>query len=119
NDAAAEMILDEVRRFTSNDDTRLIASIAGGRKTMGALLHAAMSLLGRRQDRLTHVLVNEPFDHPGLRPKFFFPGQPGTRHELRLPDGRLEVVPTAQARPELAEVPFAALHYLFREHLGR
>jgi len=30
---------------------------------MGALLYAALSLLGRPQDRLTHVLVNEPFDN--------------------------------------------------------
>src|SRR5207249_1527430 len=32
NDAAADFIMDEVRRITFDDDTRLIASLAGGRK---------------------------------------------------------------------------------------
>jgi CRISPR-associated protein (TIGR02584 family) len=119
NAAAAEFILDEVRRTTANDDTRLIASLAGGRKTMSALLHAAVSLLGRRQDRLMHILVNDPFDQASLRPRFFFPGQPGGDHRLRRPDGSERIVLNAEAHLELAEVPFAPLHYLFREHLGR
>jgi len=83
------------------------------------LLHAAVSLLGRRQDRLTHILVNEPFDQAGLRPKFFFPGQPGGDHKLRQPEGSERLVRNADATLQLADVPFAPLHYLFREHLGR
>ena len=86
NAAAADAILDEVRRITANDDTRLVASIAGGRKTMGALLASAVSLLGRRGDRLTHVLVNDPFDHPALRPRFFFPPLAPREYRLRQPD---------------------------------
>lgn len=43
NSAAADFILDEVRRIVENPDMRLIASLAGGRKTMGALLYAAMT----------------------------------------------------------------------------
>jgi CRISPR-associated protein (TIGR02584 family) len=119
NAAAAELILDEVRRLTANDDTRIIASLAGGRKTMGALLHAAISLLGRRQDRLTHILVNEPFDNPALRPKFYFPGQPGPTHQLPTPNGPPVQASGADARPQLAYVPFVPLHYLFKEYLGR
>jgi CRISPR-associated protein (TIGR02584 family) len=119
NAAAAEVILDEVRRLTANDDIRMIASLAGGRKTMGALLHAAVSLLGRRQDRLTHILVNDPFDQGGLRPKFFFPGQPGGDHKLRLPDGTDRTIRNADAVLQLADVPFAPLNYLFREYIGR
>jgi CRISPR-associated protein (TIGR02584 family) len=119
NAAAAEQILDEVRRLTANDDVRLIASLAGGRKTMGALLHASVSLLGRRHDRLTHILVNEPFDQAGLQPKFFFPGQPGGDHQWRRPNGSTEAVRNAGAVLQLVDVPFAPLHYLFREHLGR
>jgi len=119
NSAAAELILDEVRRLTANDDTRVIASLAGGRKTMGALLHAAISLLGRPQDRLTHILVNEPLDNPLLRPKFYLPGQPGGDHELPRPDEPPLKVANKEARPQLAYVPFAPLHHVFREHLGR
>lgn len=119
NGAAAELLLDEVRRLTANDDTRLIASLAGGRKTMGALLHAAVSLLGRRHDRLTHILVNEPFDHPALRPRFFFPGQPGGNFVLTLPDADPRPILANHAALELADVPFVPLHNLFRDHLGR
>lgn len=119
NAAAAELLLDEVRRLTANDDTRLIASLAGGRKTMGALLHAAISLLGRRQDRLTHILVSAPFDQTTLRPRFFFPGQPGGDFLLPSPAGGNLPAPAAQATLELADVPFVPLHNLFRDHLGR
>ncbi len=119
NSAAARVILDEVRRVTSNDDLRLIASLAGGRKTMGALLHAAVSLLGRRKDRLTHILVNPPFEDPRLQPRFYFPGQPGGDHRLLQPDGSELAVKNTDAVLELAAVPFAALHELFRQRLGR
>jgi CRISPR-associated protein (TIGR02584 family) len=43
NDLAAGFILEQVRQVVTNPETRLIASIAGGRKTMGALLHAAVT----------------------------------------------------------------------------
>lgn len=119
NTAAANVLLDEVRTVTSNDDVRLIASLAGGRKTMGALLHTAVSLLGRRHDRLTHILVNDPFDLPGLEPRFFFPGQPGGDHTLRHPDGTERAVRNADAVLQLADVPFAPLQNLFRDHIGR
>jgi len=61
NEAAADFLLEQVRAIVENPDTRLIASLAGGRKTMGALLYACLTLVGRETDRLTHVLVNEPF----------------------------------------------------------
>lgn len=47
NLAAAEFILGQVREHTNASDRLLIASLAGGRKTMSALLHAAVSHLGR------------------------------------------------------------------------
>ena len=89
NQAAADLVLDEVRRITFNDDTRLVASLAGGRKTMGALLYAALSLLGRPQDRLTHVLVNEPFDDPRLAPRFYFPLVNPVPHQLTDRSGKV------------------------------
>lgn len=106
NATAAETILTSVRRFTTDADTRLIGLLAGGRKTMGALLHAALSLAGRPSDRLLHVLVNEPFDNPQLSPRFFFCGQPGVIAHT-LPDGTR--VPHTAARIEIADVPLVAL----------
>ena len=119
NAAAADAILDEVRRITANDDTRLVASIAGGRKTMGALLASAVSLLGRRGDRLTHVLVNDPFDHPALRPRFFFPPLAPREYRLRQPDESDRVISSGKARIDLADVPFVPLRQLFHDHWGR
>lgn len=117
NDAAADFILEQVRAITANADTRLVASIAGGRKTMGALLYAAMTLVGRESDRLTHVLVNAPFDQR-LDPAFYFPSGKPSRHVLRGPDGRQTIHLSSTAVIELAEVPFVPLRNAF-EDLGR
>lgn len=107
-DAAADFLLEQLRAIVENPDTRLIASIAGGRKTMGALLYGAISLLGRETDRLTHVLVSEPFET--LR-DFYFPAQPGGG--LRDRDGGVHDV--GKARIELANVPFVPLRNRFQE----
>jgi CRISPR-associated protein (TIGR02584 family) len=115
NTAAADFILEEVRRLTENPDVRILASIAGGRKTMGALLYAAMSLLGRETDRLTHVLVDDPFDSPTLQPRFYFPAQPEAL--LKSPKG--EVFDARQAQISLADVPFVPLRNLFERDLTR
>ncbi len=114
NDAAADFILDEVRRVTANPDTRLVASIAGGRKTMGALLYAALTLVGRETDRLTHVLVNAPFDQR-LEPPFLFPPKKTVRYTLRGRDGSDSNLSSAAARIALADVPFVPLRNAFEE----
>jgi CRISPR-associated protein (TIGR02584 family) len=112
NDAAADFLLEQIRAIVENPDTRLIASLAGGRKTMGALLYACMTLAGRETDRLTHVLVNEPFD---FLPEFYFPEQPG--EALRTRDGI--AIAAREARVDLADVPFVPLRNLFARELGR
>lgn len=108
NAAAAETILAAVRRFSTDPDTRLVGLLSGGRKTMGALLHAAFSLAGRSGDRLLHVLVNEPFENPRLNPVFYFPGQPG-RSEHRVPGSDVTAFANNTAQVELADVPLVAL----------
>jgi CRISPR-associated protein (TIGR02584 family) len=115
NQATANFLLGELRRWTEDADTRLVCSLAGGRKTMGALLCACLSLLGRETDRLTHVLVNEPFDDPRLKPRFYFPEQP--QQHLLTPDQR--TVRAAHARIQLADIPFVALRRLFERDLVR
>jgi hypothetical protein len=113
NSAAANFLLGELRRWTEAPETRLVASIAGGRKTMGALLYACVSLLGRETDRLTHVLVNDPFDDPRLKPKFYFPRQ--GQQQLQSADGRQ--CQAADARIDLADIPFVPLRNLFERDL--
>jgi len=113
NEATADFLLDQVRSIVENPDRPLIASIAGGRKTMGALLYACMTLIGREGDRLTHVLVSEPFE---TMSEFYFPGQPGGA--LQDHRSRMEYDPS-KAEVELADIPFVALRNLFYRELGR
>ena len=111
NAEAADFILEVVRRYAENPDYQIIASIAGGRKTMGALLHAAMSLLGKEGDRITHVLVEPPFD---MCRDFFFPAQP-----LRTVCVGDRVLEAEEARLALADLPFVPLRNLFYRELHR
>ncbi|MGC9035395.1 MAG: CRISPR-associated ring nuclease Csm6 [Verrucomicrobiia bacterium] len=112
NEAAADFILESLRAFVEDPDKIVIGSIAGGRKTMSALLYACFCLIGRDCDRLTHVLVNEPFEQ--LR-DFFFPSQPGAVITHR-DGGKFN---PADAKIQLAEIPFVPLRYLFQRELGR
>jgi CRISPR-associated protein (TIGR02584 family) len=109
NAAMADFLLAQVRALVDTPGVRLIASIAGGRKTLGALLYACMSLLGRETDRLTHVLVTEPYDSFFLKPRFFFPSQP--IQPLATPEGK--TVAAQDAHIDLGDIPFVPLRNLF------
>lgn len=112
NEAVAEFLMELVRSFTDNDSIRLIVSIAGGRKTTSALLHSVMTLLGRGDDMITHVIVSDPWSSI---PNFFFPGCPGTfKDPVTGKDVR-----SKDARLDLAEVPFVPLRYLFKRELEK
>ena len=103
NARAADAILQVVRALTRDDGTALHVSIAGGRKTMGFHLGYQLSLCGRRQDRLSHVLVNEPFE--GLR-DFFYP----TPRSCPIYDDKSSRYYDAKdAEVTLAEIPFLPL----------
>lgn len=102
NTLAADCLLGHVRRLCADETCALHVSIAGGRKTMGFFLGYALSLFGRPQDRLSHVLVSEPFES---LVDFYFP--PATPRVLYTRDGR--PVHTADARVMLAEIPFVRL----------
>ncbi len=117
NQAVAEFLLDEVRKVTENPSCKLVASLAGGRKTMGAMLQTVMGLLARTTDRLTHVLVNEPYDSPALEPRFYFPAK-GTTHHLKT-SSRTETHPAARANICLADVPVLRLRELFPQQFGQ
>ena len=104
NRAAADFITARVREFSADPDSALHVSIAGGRKTMGFYLGYALSLYGRPQDRLSHVLVSEPFENSI---DFFYP-TPYSR-VLQTRDGRL--ADTAMAEVTLAEIPFVSLRH--------
>ncbi len=105
NEAAADLISELVRGFTADPDCALHASLAGGRKTMSYYLGYALSLYGRPQDRLSHVLVSDPFES---HPDFYYP----TPQE-RVIHSRAPLPPQAMncadAVVQLAQVPFVRL----------
>jgi len=70
NQDMADTITEWIRTFTADPDTSLHVSIAGGRKTMGFYAGYALSLYGRPQDRLSHVLVSPEYES---HPQFYYP----------------------------------------------
>ncbi len=112
NERAADCIAAVVRELTADPDAALHVSIAGGRKTMGYYLGYALSLYGRPQDRLSHVLVSAPFES---HPEFYYP-TPYQRviHTL---DRQQRALDCQTAEVTLAEIPFVSLRYGLPEEL--
>jgi CRISPR-associated protein (TIGR02584 family) len=112
NERTADRICEIVRELTKLDDVRIHASAAGGRKTMGIFLASAMQLFGRRQDALSHVLVNEPFEnHPDF---YYIPRQPAKLEVKDRQTGSISYVWTSEAHIELADIPFVRLRGLMQ-----
>lgn len=97
NAAVADFITEELRALTADPQAGLHVSIAGGRKTMGFYVGYALSLFGREQDRLSHVLVPPAFES---RPDFFYPSPAD-----------------AEAHVHLGDIPFVRLRYGLPERI--
>lgn len=110
NQRAADFITATVRQLTRDPNAALHVSIAGGRKTMGYYLGYALSLYGRPQDRLSHVLVSEPFESSW---DFFYP----TPYERVIQTRDQKLANAADARVTLAEIPFVRLRHGLPERL--
>lgn len=111
HEALADFIMTEVRNRTASDDTSLHASLAGGRKTMTFYIGYAMSLFGRAQDTLSHVLVSEGYEGPN---DFYFPTQQsrpvlyrnGPRDGQVVTDSQGTALDAKNATITLAPIPF-------------
>lgn len=114
NQAIADAITAKVRELTADLDSAVHASIAGGRKTMGFYLGYALSLFGRPQDRLSHVLVSSPFES---NPNFFYPAPVERVIFATGPDQR--PLDASSATVTLAEIPFVRLRDGLQEALLR
>ena len=114
NEAIADAITAQVRELTADPDSAVHASLAGGRKTMGFYLGYALSLFGRPQDRLSHVLVSSPFEsnanffYPTPIPKVIFANGPDQRP-----------LDASAATVMLADIPFVRLRDGLQEALLR
>lgn len=102
NMSAADFITRRIRILTSDPSASVHVSIAGGRKTMGFYAGYALSLFGRPQDRLSHVLVSEPFESSW---EFFYPAR--TERVISVAGNTL--ADAAKAQVTLADIPFVRL----------
>jgi CRISPR-associated protein (TIGR02584 family) len=114
NEAIADAITAKVRELTADPDGAVHASIAGGRKTMGFYLGYALSLFGRPQDRLSHVLVSSLFES---NPNFFYPAPVERVIFGNGPDQR--PLDASDATVTLADIPFVRLRDGLQESLLR
>lgn len=103
NEACANLITDLVRTLTADDQSALHVSLAGGRKTMTYYLGNALALFGRPQDRLSHTLVDTPYE---THRDFYYPTPHGhtifVEREGRYFDCR-------DAQVTLADIPLVQL----------
>lgn len=98
NKGAADLIVKTIQELCRDERAQLHVSIAGGRKSMGFFIGYALSIFGRRQDRMSHVLVPEPFEN---NRDFFYPTQQPS--EIYAPDG--SPLNTRDAKVMLADIP--------------
>ena len=104
NERAADAICAKVREFTERSAVNLHVSIAGGRKTMGFYAGYALSLYGRYQDRMSHVLVEEQYERAI---NFFYPSP--DKKEFSVDREQRVIGPSNQAKIWLANIPFVRL----------
>ena len=102
NTRAADLIVRLMQAFCSDEKAQVFVSLAGGRKTMSFFAGYALSLFGRPQDRLSHVLVSEPFEN---NRDFFYPSQ--TPRTIFNAAG--EPLDASQAQVAMADIPFVRL----------
>jgi CRISPR-associated protein (TIGR02584 family) len=103
NQAAADFISQFVYQLiTDYPKSAIHASIAGGRKTMGFYLAYALSLFGREQDRLSHVLVDAEYEG---NPEFYYPTPYSKAVHTR--DGF--TIDASKAMVELADIKFVRM----------
>lgn len=110
NQWAADCITEQVRLLTSDPESALHVSLAGGRKTMGFYAGYALSLFGRPQDRLSHVLVQSDYEFAA---DFFYPSL-----KRRVIEGRdKRPLDAAEAQLMLADIPFVSMRHGLPERL--
>lgn len=109
NEAAADFITQKVREFTAQPNTQLHLSLAGGRKTMGFYAGYALSLFGRQQDTLSHVLVSQPYESS----EFYYPAPKPETAFVHLPTGK--TLDTHNAQVWLAHIPFVKMRPIVGE----
>ena len=107
---AADFMLRQLRQYTESPDTVVMTSIAEGRKTMSALLFSCMTLLGREEDKVFHVLLPSEFEG-GVTPTMYYPVK-GVTYTNIVTGKKYR---SDKFRSELFEVPFVRMRGWYQE----
>lgn len=102
NTDAADFITQTVQQLTADPDSALVVSLSGGRRTMTFYVGYALSLYGRPQDRLTHVLIE---DERFFNNEFFYP-PPTETWVVRDDNSGFDA---SKVEVTLADIPFVRL----------
>ena len=100
-----------LRELTADPATRVLACLAGGRKAMSFYMGYAMSLLGRFDDDLCHVLVSPMFE--SSEDFWWKPKKP--RIIQVGPKDQKQSLSTEEATIDVAQIPFVRLRYFMPE----
>jgi CRISPR-associated protein (TIGR02584 family) len=106
NEKLLKKCLDLTFQFTSQTDTSIFFSVAGGRKTMSSCLTLAAQIYGRPQDRIHHVLVSPEFES---NEGFYYPPKHSRTIELKDKNGQSYFKDTKYAQVNLISIPFISI----------
>lgn len=109
HEQTSDLLFDVIRDLVIDDNSALHISMAGGRKTMGFYAGYILSLVGRQQDRLSHVIVDADFEG---HPDFFFPPKTQTVIHHRQTN---KPVDAATANVTLAYIPIVRMSALLSD----
>ncbi|MFN0162412.1 MAG: CRISPR-associated ring nuclease Csm6 [Burkholderiales bacterium] len=101
--ALGDTVMAKLAEWSRDEDCAVHVSLAGGRKTMGFMVGALLAMFARPQDRLSHVLVDQPFER--IR-TFFYPPPRETPVTIETRPGEHSDFDLSKARVQLAEIPF-------------
>ena len=107
NEDMADFIMNMVRELTSEPNSQLHMSISGGRKTMSFYGGYALTVYGREQDILSHVLVSDGYE---FNPDYFYP----TPYPKALANSELDAM---HANVELTKIPYLRIRDLIPKHV--
>jgi len=101
NQAICETMLGTLRaHIKENPKKKIVASVAGGRRSMSVIMYSVLSIVGRSIDSICHILTNPDIQ---LR-DFYYPG-------CKIKSGAV-AKKAKNIKLELAEIPFVPLRFL-------